>query len=378
MLPKRPGATLLSSATHPDIVMLKFTLATRKMKAADLGRAKGHNLRTHDTASQLPAAAWFSKQGCHSVVSWNDALAEKATSLAKRKDAVVGIELVVQVGNQTDWRDPPSKQHPNGKPKRPAPASMQKLTEAVRRWLAAEFGPDNVISVQLHTDESTPHVQCVIAPIRDGKLNAKHWMDGAGKLAKLRERAHRHVSRVIPCEYEKGAPGGLPHDPGKAAGATLPPGMFDKLLHIPKLIEENAQLKARIQQLEQVQFSREKRLHKGALLDKAEELLVDAQQDRQKAAEARREAENELREVRSQRGALEALKTAQSGKLEIYQRDALYYEQTATELMAKNDQLAAELAAEREKRSELAARLAEYEPPTRRLSPGGSSAEPGF
>lgn len=378
MLPKRPGATLPSSATHHTAVMLKFTLATRKMKAPDLGRAKGHNLRTHNTASQLPAAAWFTKQGCHSVVSWNDELAEKATSLAKRKDAVVGIELVVQVGNQTDWRDPPTKQHPNGKPKRPAPASMQKLTEAVRRWLAAEFGPDNVISVQLHTDESTPHVQCVIAPIRDGKLNAKHWMDGAGKLAKLRERAHRHVNRVIPCEYEKGAPGGQPHDPGKAAGATSPPGMLDKLLSIPKLVEENAQLKARVQRLEQVQFSREKRRHKAELLDKAEELLADAQQDRQKAAETRREAKNELQEVRNQKNALEGLKAAQSGKLEIYQRDALYYEQAATELLAKNDQLAAELVAARAKQNELAARLAVYEPPTRRPSPRGDSAEPGF
>lgn len=378
MQPKRPGATLPSSATHPGIVMLKFTLATRKMKAVDLGRAKGHNLRTHDTASQLPAAAWFTKQGCHSAVSWNDDLAEKATSLAKRKDAVVGIELVVQVGNQTDWRDPPTKQHPNGKPKRPAPASMQKLTEAVRRWLGAEFGPDNVISVQLHTDESTPHVQCVIAPIRDGKLNAKHWMDGAGKLAKLRERAHRHVNRVIPCEYEKGARGGQPHDPSKAAGASPLPGMLDKLLNTPKLIEENTQLKARIQQLEQVQFSREKHRHKAALLDKAEEVLADAQREHQKAAEARREAESELREVRRQKDALEAIKAAQNGKLEIYQRDALYYEQTATELLNKNDQLVAELAAERDKRSELAARLAEYEPPTRRPGPGSSSPTNDF
>lgn len=358
--------------------MLKFTLATRKMKAGDLGRAKGHNLRTHDTASQLPAASWFTEQGCHTAVPWNDELAAKATSLAKRKDAVVGIELVLQVGNQTDWRDLPTKQHPNGKPKRPAPASMKKLIEATRRWLSSEFGPDNVISVQLHTDESTPHVQCVIAPIRDGKLNAKHWMDGAGKLAKLRERAHQHVNRVIPCEYEKGARGGLPHDPSKAAGASPLPGMLDKLLNTPKLIEENTQLKVRIQQLEQVQFSRGKHRHKAALLDKAEDVLADAERERQKAAEARREAENVLREVRGQRDALEALKTAQNGKLEIYQRDALYYEQTATELLAKNDQLVAELAIERERRNELAARLAEYEPPTQRPSPGGSSPTHDF
>lgn len=378
MLPNRPGATLPSSATHHNIVMLKFTLATRKMKAGDLGRAKGHNLRTHDTASQLPAASWFTEQGCHTAVPWNDELAAKAASLAKRKDAVVGIELVVQVGNQTDWRDPPTKQHPNGKPKRPAPASMKNLTEAVRRWLGTEFGSDNVISVQLHTDESTPHVQCVIAPIRDGKLNAKHWMDGAGKLAKLRERAHRHVNRVISCEYEKGAQGGLPHDPGKAAGATPPQGMFDKLLHMPKLIEENTQLKARIQQLEQVQFSREKYRHKAALLDKAEELLASAQQERQKAAEARRDADNELQGVRSQKGALEALKTAQNGKMEAYQRDALHYEQMATELITKNEQLVAELAAVRERQNELVARLAKYELPTHSSSPGGSSSEYGF
>jgi len=82
-----------------------------------------------------------------------------------------------------------------------------------------------------------------------------------------------------------------------------------------------------------------------------------------------------MREVHNQKSALDGLKAAQSGRLEIYQRDALYYEQAATELMAKNDQLAAELAAAREKQNELVARLAEYEPLTRRPSLGGGGVE---
>ena len=83
---------------------LSFSLPIDKMKSTDLGRSEGHNCRLHPTASQLRPEAWFTRQGRHEVESWRPELLEKAKGLAKRKDAVLAIQFIVQLGNQTDWR----------------------------------------------------------------------------------------------------------------------------------------------------------------------------------------------------------------------------------------------------------------------------------
>ncbi len=48
---------------------MKFSLAIDKMKAADVGRAAGHNCRLHPTASQLPQGSWFTDKGRHEMGS---------------------------------------------------------------------------------------------------------------------------------------------------------------------------------------------------------------------------------------------------------------------------------------------------------------------
>jgi hypothetical protein len=83
---------------------------------------------------------------------------------------------------------------------------------------AQEFGEENVVGVDLHTDESSPHVHVVVTPVHDGKLQAKNWLDGAARCAKLRKRAHQEVLKYIECEYVPGQAGGAPHDPEQAAG----------------------------------------------------------------------------------------------------------------------------------------------------------------
>ena len=54
--------------------------------------------------------------------------------------------------------------------------------------------------------------------------------------------------------------------------------------------DENATLKARVQQLEQLQFSKEKRRHQSSKLDQAEKVLADATETRHKALCELREA----------------------------------------------------------------------------------------
>ena len=281
--------------------MLKFSFHATKMKKADMSRARGHNLREHPTDSQLPKSAWLSDKGQHTAITWNEERAELGRSLAKRKDAVVGIQLIFQVGNQTDWREKPTREHPHGKPKKPQPASHKKMAEAISKFLTTEFGAENVVSLELHTDESTPHWHAVVTPIKDGKLNAKNWLNGPASLAKLRERAYRAVARAVPCEYTKGVTTRTPHDPSKRAGAEPAPSMLDKLMKLKPLMDENAKLRARVQQLEQVQFSRAKRRHQTALLDQAEAMHKEAAEKLASADRMRAEAANELRRAQATR-----------------------------------------------------------------------------
>ena len=248
---------------------MKFTMAIEKKNKVSIGRSEGHNTRLHNTTSQLPQSAWLTPKGHHAVTEWRADQLEVAKGLAKRKDAVVAVELIIQVGNQTDWREMPTAEHPEGRPKRGMMQTMRELGAAAYEAAVREFGAENIVGVDLHTDESTPHVHIVVTPIRDGKLQAKAWLDGAQKCAALRERVWEVVSARIDCDYERGAPGGAPHDASKAAGgvkARQPEkgllGGVKKLVtqsqKIGDLLEEIAGLKSQLQAL----FSRTKRLEK--------------------------------------------------------------------------------------------------------------------
>ena len=66
-----------------------------------------------------------------------------------------------------------------------------------RAWLTGHFGAENVVHLQLHVDESTPHLTGFIVP-RDtsGRLNAARWMDGAKKLADMQTGYTKAVAHL--------------------------------------------------------------------------------------------------------------------------------------------------------------------------------------
>lgn len=236
---------------------MKFTLAIEKKNRNNIGTVEGHNTRAHLTASQLPASAWFTSQGRFEVMAFDKKLLETAKSLgrASRKDAVFAVEVIMGVGNQTDWRDLPTAEHPYGKPKPGSSKKLNALVAGVKEAAIAEFGKERIISVDLHTDESTPHVHVVFAPIVDGKLKQKQWLNGSAAVGLLRAKLHEHVNKHIECTYEKGALGGAPHDVSKAAGGVSAPkpepGLIEKTAD--KLTGRSAieQLKATISSLNQ-------------------------------------------------------------------------------------------------------------------------------
>uniref|UniRef100_UPI00178C70AF plasmid recombination protein n=1 Tax=Noviherbaspirillum aerium TaxID=2588497 RepID=UPI00178C70AF len=163
--------------------MLSFSAGWTKHNRTSIGIARGHNTRAHPTASQLPESAWFTPEGRHEIKAWDEGVVNRAKALAKRKDAVIAIELSIQVGNQSDWRDMPTPEHPEGRPRPDMRKHLKPLAKAAYEAAVREFGEANVISADLHTDESTPHMQITVVPIRDGKLDAKSWLDGAARCA---------------------------------------------------------------------------------------------------------------------------------------------------------------------------------------------------
>lgn len=241
---------------------MKFSMAIEKKNAANIGQAEGHNARHHPTSSQLPKSAWLSELGHHTLKKWDGALLGKAKALAKRKDAVFAVEVVLQVGNQTDWRELPTSENPFGARKPGSTKKMNALMSGVKAAAIAEFGADRIISIEVHTDETSPHAHIVFAPILNGKLDAKNWVGGAARCAQLRAKLHDQVNKHIECSYTKGAPGGAPHDAQKGAGKPRSPNAG-----------QVASLKSTIEKLEQqVQtlFSQLKGAEKRALRVKAE------------------------------------------------------------------------------------------------------------
>ena len=261
---------------------MKFSLAIDKMKAADVGRAAGHNCRLHQTESQLPQGSWFTDKGRHEVVAWRPDVIAKAKGLSKRKDAVVAISIVLQVGNQSDWREKETPDCPEGRPKggknnKDAITMMGSLCKAAREWAIKEFGEENVVGVDLHTDESSPHVHIVVTPVHDGKLQAKNWLDGAARCAKLRKRAHQEVLKYIECEYVPGQAGGAPHDPQQAAGGVARIAKRDKALN-----EREANLNER----EEALFEREAEIaEREVALYQREQNLKKRESDLEKLAD---------------------------------------------------------------------------------------------
>jgi len=177
----------------------------------------------HATASQLPQHAWLTKQGHHPCMEWRQKRLESAKALAKRKDAVIAIEFIIQIGDQTYWRETPTKENPYGRPRSSICKDLKSLLMASRDAAVQEFGEDNLVGVDLHTDESSPHVHVVVTPVKAGRLQAKAWLNGARMCAKLRAQMFSVVNRYLPCEYTPGARGGAPHDPSRAAGGPSAP-----------------------------------------------------------------------------------------------------------------------------------------------------------
>jgi hypothetical protein len=130
-----------------------------KSGAAIKGRAK-HNFRTIPTPNANPSKLPLNDhKACTSV----DEVMAKYKSLLPEKIRKNGIHAI----NYMITTSPESSETDN----------QIALKEGID-WVTEMYGSENVLLSSIHNDETTPHVHILVMPLKDGKLNARHYVGG--------------------------------------------------------------------------------------------------------------------------------------------------------------------------------------------------------
>lgn len=129
-----------------------------------------------------------------------------------RKDAVGVIELFI--GASPEW----FQEHGGA-------GDQEAYFQRAIEWLQAHYGPENVVSVVQHNDETTPHLAAYVVPIRPdtGALSAKWFADGRRGCSELQTAFHRAAGEPVGLGTRCAGLEGRAHlDPALVRGAGEP------------------------------------------------------------------------------------------------------------------------------------------------------------
>jgi len=74
--------------------------------------------------------------------------------------------------------------------------SWDQYLEACGKWTADLFGQKNILHIARHKDELTPHAHILVMPLKDGKLNANHFIGGSrNRMAELQDEFFDKVGK---------------------------------------------------------------------------------------------------------------------------------------------------------------------------------------
>lgn len=100
-----------------------------------------------------------------------------------RKNAVLAYEIVTTYTKGAD-------------------INVEEWAQANKKWMEDTFGTENVLSMQLHMDETTPHIHSVIIPIDERRrLCAKTFTGGKSKMVSLH---NSYGKAMAPLGLERG------------------------------------------------------------------------------------------------------------------------------------------------------------------------------
>lgn len=163
---------------------------TQKLFMADLGLAFAHNQRTVTLSNADPARKdrnidLLAHDGLTPMQRWEDRM-ERCGNPRVRANAVVGIEKFYGYSPEATWIDP------------------VEWATACADFERKYFGEANVVSLVLHMDEKSPHMQAVSIPMvrksvrgrePEDRLCASHWLDGPAKLRNFQTSFWKEVGQ---------------------------------------------------------------------------------------------------------------------------------------------------------------------------------------
>lgn len=176
-------------------------LRIEKLKSwGSVGGAGEHNMRTRPTPNADPARSHLNR---YLVGSPDDDLPAvvraKIGTQTIRKNAVLAVEAVLSASPEY-FRPTAPEAGGTWDEKR-----LEAWVEASEAWLQKKYG-DRLVSVLLHLDETTPHIQAVFVPLDDhGKLNCRALLGGSRQT--LRDLQSDYAKDVAHLGIERGVPG---------------------------------------------------------------------------------------------------------------------------------------------------------------------------
>jgi hypothetical protein len=166
-------------------------LRLQKIKSVySLRRSMAHTYRDQATPNADPARLAHNQMVGAKTAS--DALGRYQARLgtvkgAVRKNAVYALEYLVTAS--PEWFDGKGIKEQN-----------TYFNEALK-WLKEQYGAENFISAVVHRDEKTPHLCAYFIPLKDNKLNAKHYVGGhRDRLVEMQTDFHNRVSNQFGLE----------------------------------------------------------------------------------------------------------------------------------------------------------------------------------
>lgn len=110
---------------------------------------------------------------------------------AIRKDAVKFLSLILSGTNEQTWN---IQKKDSG--------LFKAWIDANIKFLEDEYGKDNIVKLELHRDEKTPHFHAIVVPLtKDGRLSAKEVV---GDRKKLKSFQDRYAAAMKPFGLERG------------------------------------------------------------------------------------------------------------------------------------------------------------------------------
>jgi len=149
-----------------------------------------HMLRSRDTTNADPERTPLNRRIIGSDVSPLAAVQRRLEGVSVRKNGVRAVEVMATMS--PEWAKTATSEQ------------IDQWAATSTDWLKTQFGADNVVSLTLHMDESTPHLTGFVVPMKNGKLSAKQVVRGP---AHLREMQSDYARQMEPFGLARGVEG---------------------------------------------------------------------------------------------------------------------------------------------------------------------------